>query len=121
MNTRNARIWSLENPHEELESQQDSSKWNVFCAISRGKGYGPFVFGEPTVTGFAYLDAAQLRLFPQLKESELNNFIWQQDGAPPHWNLSVRDWLNITVLDQWIFCKRPNDKDFVHGLYVHPI
>ncbi|GFW32477.1 hypothetical protein TNCV_676361 [Trichonephila clavipes] len=26
--------------------------------------------------------------FPQLKESEPVIFIWQQDGAPPHWHLS---------------------------------
>ncbi|GFV34245.1 uncharacterized protein TNCV_1775901 [Trichonephila clavipes] len=32
----------------------------------------------------AYLDALQLWLFPQSEESEPNNFIWQQDGAPPH-------------------------------------
>ncbi|GFV99744.1 uncharacterized protein TNCV_5081041 [Trichonephila clavipes] len=81
-----------------------------FCATSRRKIYGPFGFGEPTVTGSAYLDVVQLRLFPQLKESEPDNFILQQDGAPPHWHLSVRDWLNITVLDQWIFHKGPHDK-----------
>ncbi|GFX76973.1 uncharacterized protein TNCV_2258361 [Trichonephila clavipes] len=56
-NTPNARIWSLENPHEELESQRDSPKLNVFYAISRRKVYRPFVFGKPTVSGFAYLDA----------------------------------------------------------------
>ncbi|GFX33870.1 uncharacterized protein TNCV_3962791 [Trichonephila clavipes] len=49
------------------------------------------------ITGSVYLDDLQLWLFPQLEESEPNNFIWQQDGAPPHWHLSVRDWLNITV------------------------
>ncbi|GFW46521.1 uncharacterized protein TNCV_4812081 [Trichonephila clavipes] len=70
VNTDNARIWSLENPHEAPESQRDFTKLNIFCAISRRKVYGPFVFGEPTVTGSAYLDAVQLWLFPQLKESE---------------------------------------------------
>ncbi|GFX72648.1 uncharacterized protein TNCV_4062441 [Trichonephila clavipes] len=92
-----------------------------FCAISRWKVYGPFVFGEPTVTGSTYLDALQLWLFPQLKESEPDNFIWQQDGAPPHWLLSVRDWLNITVLDQWIFHKGLMMKLVLYGLHVHPI
>ncbi|GFV80331.1 uncharacterized protein TNCV_4957341 [Trichonephila clavipes] len=71
---------------------------------------GLFVFGEPTVTGSAYLDAVQLWLFPQLIESEQYNFIWQQDSVLPHSHLSVRDWLNITVLDQWIFCKGLQDK-----------
>ncbi|GFU38479.1 uncharacterized protein TNCV_2434251 [Trichonephila clavipes] len=36
------------------------------------------------VTGFAYLDAIQLWLFPQLEKSGPNNCIWKQDGAPPH-------------------------------------
>ncbi|GFW37749.1 hypothetical protein TNCV_4629541 [Trichonephila clavipes] len=39
-------------------------------AISRRKVYGFFVYGEPTVTGSAYLDALQQWLFPELKESE---------------------------------------------------
>ncbi|GFV79018.1 uncharacterized protein TNCV_3687251 [Trichonephila clavipes] len=59
-------------------------KLKVFCAISQWKVYELFVFGKPTVTGSAYLDALQLWLFLQLKESEPDNFIWQQDGAPPH-------------------------------------
>ncbi|GFT70450.1 uncharacterized protein TNCV_2658731 [Trichonephila clavipes] len=102
--------WSLENPHEVLESQPDSPKLTVYCAISRRKVHGPFVIGESTVTGFAYLDSLQLRLFPQLKEKEPDYVVWQQDGAPSYWHLSVRDWLNITVLDQWIFRKGPLDK-----------
>ncbi|GFW42265.1 uncharacterized protein TNCV_1207201 [Trichonephila clavipes] len=65
---------------------------------------------QPTVTGPAYLDALQLWLFPHLEESEPNNFIWQQDGATPHWYLSVHDWLNITVPNQWIGRKDPPDK-----------
>ncbi|GFX71558.1 uncharacterized protein TNCV_2695461 [Trichonephila clavipes] len=62
------------------------------------------------VTDSAYLDALQLWLFPQLEKSEPNNFIWQQDGAPHHWHLSVCDWLNVTVPNQWIGRKEPPDK-----------
>ncbi|GFU56002.1 uncharacterized protein TNCV_1557561 [Trichonephila clavipes] len=75
--THNARIWSLENPHEVLESQRDFPKLNIFCAmcLSVESIWAFFVFGEPTVTGSAYLDAVQLWLFPPLKESEPDNFI----------------------------------------------
>ncbi|PRD32426.1 UNVERIFIED_CONTAM: hypothetical protein NCL1_20485 [Trichonephila clavipes] len=66
VNTHNSCIWSSEIPHEVLESQRAE----YFCAIFRWKVYGPFIFGEPTVTSSAYLDALQLWLFPQLKESE---------------------------------------------------
>ncbi|GFW95960.1 uncharacterized protein TNCV_4173871 [Trichonephila clavipes] len=72
--------------------------------------YGPFIYREPTVTGSAYLDALQLSLFPQLKETEPDNFICQQDGAPGHWHLSVGNWLNITVLDQLTFRRGLHDK-----------
>ncbi|GFU78960.1 uncharacterized protein TNCV_308011 [Trichonephila clavipes] len=65
---------------------------------------------KSTVTGSAYLDTLQLWLFPQFVESEPNNIIWQQDGAPPHWHLSVHDWSNITVSNQWIGRKEPPDK-----------
>ncbi|GFS90473.1 hypothetical protein TNCV_4096831 [Trichonephila clavipes] len=37
VNTHSARIWSLENPHEVLESQRDSPKLKVLCAISQRK------------------------------------------------------------------------------------
>ncbi|GFW89113.1 uncharacterized protein TNCV_2685471 [Trichonephila clavipes] len=65
------------------------------------------------VTGSAYLDALQLWLFSQLEESEQNNFICQQDGASPHWHLSVRDWLNIPEPNQWIGHKESPDKDCI--------
>ncbi|GFY27262.1 uncharacterized protein TNCV_2068831 [Trichonephila clavipes] len=74
------------------------------------KVYGPLVFGESTVTISAYLDALQLWLFPQLEEGEPANFIWQQDSALPHWHLSVCDWLNFAVPEQWIGRKGPDDK-----------
>ncbi|GFT75912.1 uncharacterized protein TNCV_2098491 [Trichonephila clavipes] len=47
--------------------------------------------------------------FLNKEESEPNNFIWQQDGIPPHWHLSVCDWLNITVPNQLIGRKEPPD------------
>ncbi|GFU98195.1 DUF4817 domain-containing protein [Trichonephila clavipes] len=54
------------------------------------------------------------------KKSEPNNFIWQQDGASSHWHLSVRDWLNINVLNPWIGRKEPPDKAYVAWLPRSP-
>ncbi|GFW30757.1 uncharacterized protein TNCV_4088771 [Trichonephila clavipes] len=75
---------------------------------------------QGSVTGSAYLDGLQLRLFSQSEERESNNFIWQQDGAPHHWHLSVRDWSNITVPNHWFHRKEPTDK-VSHGHHIHPI
>jgi len=35
-----------------VEHQRDSSKFNVFCAISSQQVHGPFFFAEETVTGW---------------------------------------------------------------------
>jgi hypothetical protein len=59
VNRRIARIWGSEDPHACVEHQRDSPKFNVFCAISSQKVYGPFFFVEETVTGMTYLDRSQ--------------------------------------------------------------
>ena len=38
---------------------------------------------------------------PQLEEFQLW-LVFQQDGAPPHWGLIVRDFLNKTFPNRWI-------------------
>jgi hypothetical protein len=38
-------------------------------------------------------------LMPQLHE---DNFIFQQDGAPPHWNREVRNYLDANLPQRWI-------------------
>jgi hypothetical protein len=46
VNWHNIRAWETENPHVTLEHERDLPKVNVFCAISKEKVYGPFVFVE---------------------------------------------------------------------------
>ena len=84
VNTHNVRIWGSENPREFVQSERDTPKLNVFCSLSLRKVYGPFFFVEANITGMTYLDMLQEWLFPQLQNEP--NFIWQQDGAPPHWH-----------------------------------
>ena len=89
----NIRIWALENPNSYVEHVRDSPKLNVFCAISHEKVYGPFLFFEATVTGNSYLDMLQFWLLPQLAQ-DIESLIFQQDGAPAHYYLDVRNELN---------------------------
>ncbi|GFS94192.1 hypothetical protein TNCV_3786521 [Trichonephila clavipes] len=77
------------------------------------------VFGEPTVTGSAYLDAPQLWLFRQLENKEPDNFIWRQDGAPPHRHLSTR--LVEHRPTNGLAAKCLPIKLVSHGLHIHPI
>jgi hypothetical protein len=71
--------------------ERDSPKVNVFCAVSRRRVFGPFFFADKSVTGQVYLKMLQNWLMPQLAEKE---FIFQQDGVPPHWHMGVREYLS---------------------------
>ena len=106
VNKQNVRIWGLQNPHAHIEHVRDSPKVNVFCAISRSSVYGPYFFDGNTVNGQQYLALLQKWLFPRLHE---DNFIFQQDGAPPHRSRQVRDFLNETLPNRWIGRQGAND------------
>jgi hypothetical protein len=95
------RICGKENPRAAVQHIRNSPKFNAFRAISSRKVYGPFVFVAKSVNGFAYLDALQLRLLPQLQEDS-DNFTLQQDGAPPQFHLELRRHLNTTLPQRWI-------------------
>ncbi|XP_029656404.1 uncharacterized protein LOC115230342 [Octopus sinensis] len=87
---------------ELLEHQRYSPKVNVFCAMSKKAVYGPFFLEGATVNGVTYLDMLENWLMDKLSEEEPDDFILQQDGVLPHWNLRVRQYLNTTLPDRWI-------------------
>jgi hypothetical protein len=94
----NVRIWGTENPHAAVEHIRNSPKLYVFCAVSKEKVCGPFFFAESTVTGTSYLDMMQECLMPQ-PDDDSDDFIYQQDGAPPHYHHLV---LNQYLPQRWI-------------------
>ncbi|KAJ4432429.1 hypothetical protein ANN_21048 [Periplaneta americana] len=85
-----------------IEHERDSPKVNVFCALSERKLYGHFFFIEATVTGHSYLDMLEQWLVPQLRQDLHDDFIFQQDGSPPHFHNAVRAYLNTEMSDRWI-------------------
>jgi hypothetical protein len=95
-NRHNIRIWGSEKPVAVVEMERESPKVNVFCAVSRRRVFGPFFFAEKSV----YLKMLQNWLMSQLAEEE--EFIFQQDGAPPRWRMGVREYLSGDLPGRWI-------------------
>lgn len=60
-----------------------------------------FFFQESTNTGVSYLEMISLWLVPQLQEDS-DDFVWVQDGAPPHWHHYVREYLDENLPRRWI-------------------
>ena len=101
VNKHNIRIWGSQNPCEVLERERDSLKINVWCGLMHNQIIGPFIFAESTITANIYLDMLKHYVVPQLEEFQ-PRVVFQQDGAPPHWGLIVRDFLNETFPNRWI-------------------
>ena len=70
-------------------------KHNVYFVI------GPLFFHERTITADVYLDLLTEYVAPQLIDSQ-PTIVLQQDDAPLHWGLRVRQFLNETFSDRWI-------------------
>lgn len=100
VNKQNVRIWGSEKPHAIREHERDSPKVHVWCALKHNRVIGPFFFSEKTVRSGPYLDMLQNFFLPQVQGQR--NIIFQQDGAPPHWALAVRDWLDRKFPGRWI-------------------
>ena len=61
------------------------------------------MFVENTATGGMHLDMLEQFLEPQLRQDGiLGTVVYQQDGAPPHFALPVREYLNRTFPNRWI-------------------
>ncbi|GBO01731.1 hypothetical protein AVEN_248201-1, partial [Araneus ventricosus] len=60
------------------------------------------------VTGSTYLEMLEIWLFSQIKE-DLSNFVFQQDGEPPHRAIEVRRFLNTELPRSWIGRSEPDD------------
>ncbi|GFT74213.1 hypothetical protein TNCV_4081341 [Trichonephila clavipes] len=57
---------------------------------------------EQTVTeAFIFLIMSTLWVLPQL-QNDIDNFILQLNGAPPHWSVNVRNNLDEHFPQRWI-------------------
>ena len=101
VNRYNVRIWDKENPHATIEQERNSPKVNMLCANSKNHVHDPFFF-EGNVTGDVYLQMLQNRLMDELITNEHEDFIYQQDGALPHWKLTVWAYRYDNTPRRWI-------------------
>ena len=113
VNRHNTRFWGKENPVQVREHQRDSPKLVVWCAISSAGLIGPHFFKNDdgdtvNVSGDNYLHMLRNFFLPRLAQvADINNVIFQQDGAPPHYSLAVRSFLNEHFADRWIGRRGP--------------
>lgn len=104
-NWRNTHYWEVENPHAVKERHfQHEFKINVWCGIIGDQLLGPFVL-PPNLNGQSYLFFLQNTLADILHAFmlDIRSRMWfMQDGAPPHFSIEVRNYLDETFPRRWI-------------------
>uniref|UniRef100_A0A914PQU3 DUF4817 domain-containing protein n=1 Tax=Panagrolaimus davidi TaxID=227884 RepID=A0A914PQU3_9BILA len=102
VNKQDFRYWSTENPHWHRSQALYPPRVTVWAAIGSSGIIGPYFF-EGNVNGDNYLHMLRNFYLPQVQNRPgFANQVFQQDGAPPHWRLTVRDWLNANFPNRWI-------------------
>jgi len=105
VNRHNCRYWSDVNPHwmTDLRTQYPQ-KLNVWAGLCRRGIIGPFFLYE-NFNAQNYLNLLRDQVVPAIENLYPDNIqdVWfQQDGAPPHFALVVRQYLHEAFTDRWI-------------------
>ena len=104
-NFRNKHAWDIENPHLVAERHfQHEFKINIWCGIFDNYFFGPYEL-PPNLNGALYLNFLQTQLGEFLEDVPINlrqNMFFMQDGAPPHFFIPVRNYLNTNFPGRWI-------------------
>lgn len=105
VNRHNCRYWSDTNPHWMIQKHtQHPEKLNVWAGIVGRHVVGPF-FVEGNLNSEVYLALLQNQIIPEIQRVSGDNFenIWlQHDGAPPHYGVHVRHFLDNVFPHKWI-------------------
>ncbi|GFV40663.1 uncharacterized protein TNCV_2268341 [Trichonephila clavipes] len=106
-NTHNSHSWAAANPHvTRTRAAQDRFLVNVWAGILGDYLIGPYILPD-RLTGPRYLIFLE-QVLPELLDSAhvtaaIRTSMWfQQDGAPAHFSISVRNHLDATCGERWI-------------------
>jgi hypothetical protein len=95
-------MWSKTKPEFRMASGFKSPSLHVWAGLWAGGLVGPFFFNG-NITGASYLDMLKFNVWPALHQiPNLDHMMFEQDGAPPHWSLAVRQWLDKHFPTKWI-------------------
>lgn len=111
-NFHNLHQWSSTNPHNKKQNKsQHRFSCNVWLGIVGQTVIGPR-FLNSVINGESYLQFLR-DLLPDLLDNVplaiADNLIYQQDGAPAHYSLAVRNWLDDHFGDRWIGRRGPTE------------
>ena len=103
VNRHNDIVWASNNPHRQVEVPHSQQSVMVWCGLSSQGLIGPHFF-DGSVNSESYLNVLETVVWPAVRRRGLT---FQQDGAPAHYSLRVRQWLEKKFPGRWIGRRGP--------------
>lgn len=104
-NMHNEHVWAEDNPNaRKITHYQHSFKINVWAATLGNNILGYYIL-PGNLTGAMYYEFLSTKLHEFLEDIPLarRRSLWyMHDGAPPHFDLRCREWLNQHFPNHWI-------------------
>ena len=105
ISTYHCRIWSDSKPTHYLTKPLHPKKLCAWVGFTEKLLLVPYIFDE-TISSESYLDMLINHVRPQLARHRLlSKTIFMQDGAPPHYANSVRNWLIETFSEDRVISR----------------
>lgn len=101
VNRHNCNYYNTVNPHILEETPIKSKGITVWASVSCN-GVLSYDISDNTMTGIRYARVLNEQVLPHLTVPEMNQAIFQQDGAPPHFANPVKQLLNGNLRGRWI-------------------
>jgi hypothetical protein len=104
-NIHNNHFWAENNPHVLMETRhQHQFSVNVWAGIVGNHLVGPFFFNDRLNADrfLNFLNHDLDNLLENIPQAVIQNMWIQLDGAPPHFTLIVRNWLDLHFPNRWI-------------------
>ena len=109
VNRHNCHYWAAEDPRIIAEKVHSRPKLTVWCGMTSSKVVGPVILRD-TMNAERYLNMLRDQVYPILSSwDNIDDLIFMQDGAAPHFALAVRDWLDSTFPGRWLGRRGPHE------------
>jgi transposase len=103
VNRHNCTYWCKENPGITVSQALNAPGIMVWAGLMWDRIIGPFFFDDGKITSARYLQMLQEEMWPSIENHPaLPRLVFQQDGAPPHYGVIVRQFLDERFPQRWI-------------------
>ena len=111
VNRHNCHYWGTNetDPKQTVERMQTRPKVTVCCGMTASRIIGPYVLRD-TMNAERYLHMLDSYVWPTVSGwDNIDDLIFMQDGAPPHFALTVRAWLDQHFSGRWLGRRGPHE------------